>query len=158
MIHVRGAWTGDLDPMVSLLRTLFTIEADFAFDEAKQRRGLRLLLESDQACLLVAEANAAVIGMCSGQVVISTAEGGPALLVEDVVVDEAFRRRGVGSRLMEALKDWAAGRNVSRLQLLADRNNKTALDFYCRRGWQRTELICLRNYSRMRRESRQSAV
>lgn len=151
MIHVRGAWAGDLDAMVSLLRTLFTIEADFAFDEAKQRRGLRFLLESDQACLLVAEADAAVIGMCSGQLVIFTAEGGPALLVEDVVVNEAFRRRGVGGRLMDALNDWAAGRGVSRLQLLADRNNAPALDFYRRRGWQPTELICLRCYARQSR-------
>lgn len=158
MIHVRGAWAGDLDAMVSLLRTLFAIEADFAFDEAKQRRGLRLLLESDQGCLLVAEADAAVIGMCSGQLLISTAEGGLSLLVEDLVVDKAYRRQGVGSRLMEALKDWAVGRDVSRLQLLADRNNAPALAFYRRRGWQRTELICLRNYSRMYMESRQSEI
>jgi ribosomal protein S18 acetylase RimI-like enzyme len=130
--------------MVALLRVLFTIEADFGADEAKQRRGLQLLLEDDRACLLVAEEEFGVIGMCSGQLVISTAEGGPALLVEDVVVVESFRGRGVGRLLMEALQNWAAARNITRLQLLADRNNAPALDFYRRLGWQHTDLICLR--------------
>jgi hypothetical protein len=33
---------------------------------------------------------------------------------------------------------------VSRLQLLADRSNVPALDFYRIMGWHMTELICLR--------------
>ena len=144
MVTVRRAGEADLDRMAVLLRALFTIEADFAVDGAKQRRGLQLLLASERACLLVAEAESGVIGMCSGQLVISTAEGGPALLVEDVVVVESFRGRGVGRLLMEALQNWAAARNITRLQLLADRNNAPALDFYRRLGWQHTDLICLR--------------
>lgn len=144
MVTVRQARVADLDRMVALLRVLFTIEADFGADEAKQRSGLQLLLESDRACLLVAESEAGVIGMCSGQVVISTAEGGPALLVEDVVVAESYRGRGVGRMLMDALQNWAAARNITRLQLLADRNNAPALAFYRRLGWQHTNLICLR--------------
>jgi len=148
MVTVRQARAADLDRMVALLRVLFTLEADFGVDRDKQRRALRLLLEDDRACLLVAEAESGVIGMCSGQLVISTAEGGPALLVEDVVVAESFRGRGVGRLLMEALQNWAATVNATRLQLLADRNNAAALDFYRRLGWTQTELICLRTCAR----------
>lgn len=148
MLTVRRAREADLDSLVLLLRALFAIEADFNIDEAKQRRGLQLLLEDDRACLLVAETDSTVVGMCSGQVVISTAEGGSALLVEDVVIDHSFRGRGAGRMLMEALQNWAAARNVTRLQLLADRHNTPALDFYRRLGWQQTDLICLRTYVR----------
>ena len=148
MVIVRRAREADLDPLVLLLRALFAIEADFAVDEAKQRRGLGLLLEDDRACLLVAEAESGVVGMCSGQLVISTAEGGPSLLVEDVVVHESFRGRGIGRLLMEELTGWARASNASRLQLLADRHNTPALDFYRRLGWEGTNLICLRTYSR----------
>lgn len=144
MVAVRPARAADIDILVPLLRALFTIEADFAADGEKQRRGLQMLLESDRACLLVAENESKVVGMCSGQLVISTAEGGPALLVEDVVVDVSFRGRGVGRMLIEVLKEWAATNNASRLQLLADRNNTPALEFYRRLGWKTTELICLR--------------
>lgn len=148
MVAVRPARAADIDTLVLLLRALFTIEVDFAVDEEKQRRGLQMLLGSDRASLLVAETESKVVGMCTGQLVISTAEGGLSLLVEDVVVDASFRGRGVGRMLMEALKNWAITNNVWRLQLLADRNNTPALDFYRRLGWTQTELICLRTRAR----------
>jgi GNAT superfamily N-acetyltransferase len=85
--------------------------------------------------------------MCTGQLVISTAEGGPAVVVEDMVVDPAHRRRGVGRSLMKAMAGWAAEQGATRLQLLADKNNPPALAFYERIGWQATALICLRQYS-----------
>ncbi|MDP2104391.1 MAG: GNAT family N-acetyltransferase, partial [Desulfobulbaceae bacterium] len=61
-----------------------------------------------------------------------------------VLVDSQWRGQGVGRLLMEEMSDWAMTNNVSRLQLLADRNNIPALDFYHRLGWQVTGLICLR--------------
>jgi GNAT superfamily N-acetyltransferase len=140
-VKIRTAEPGDLDSLVSLLATLFAIEEDFVFDE---RRGLALMLENERGCVLVAEAEGQVVGMCTGQLLVSTAEGGLSLLVEDVVVDEQWRGRGVGRLLIEAISDWARLEKVSRLQLLADRNNVPSLDFYRSLGWQTTELICLR--------------
>jgi len=144
MIAIRAATLSDLDALTNLLQILFAIEADFACDQSRQRRGLELLLTGERACVLVAEAEGYVIGMATGQVTISTAEGGPALLIEDVVVAEAWRGRGTGRLLLAALAGWAEERGIGRLQLLADRNNQPALDFYQRLGWQGTELICLR--------------
>lgn len=144
MVRIRHACPEDLDRLVGLLAALFAIEADFACDEARQWRGLALMLVNPAACVMVAEADGAVVGMCTGQATISTAEGGPALLVEDVVVEAAWRGQGLGRRLLAALADWAGEQGIARLQLLADRNNQPALDFYRRLGWQGTELICLR--------------
>lgn len=132
--------------MVSLLEALFTIEADFAFDAAKQRAGLEGLLESGQACVLVAEREGRVVGMVSVQTVISTAEGGPVGWVEDLVVAEDCRGLGIGRRLLEHLETWAIRNGLSRLQLLADRNNGPALGFYERLGWAETSLIALRKF------------
>ena len=141
---IRSARPADLEALVGLLRLLFSIEADFAFDPARQRQGLAMLLAHDGAVVLVAEAAGEVVGMCSGQLTISTAEGGFALLVEDMVVAEAWQGRGLGRELLTALEQWAAARKIGRLQLLADRNNTAALEFYRKLGWQATELICLR--------------
>lgn len=145
-VRMRSAEPADLDSLVSLLAALFAIEEDFVFDEPKQRRGLSLMLENERGRVLVAEAEGLVIGMCSGQLLVSTAEGGLSLLIEDVVVDERWRGRGVGRLLMAAISDWAKANKVSRLQLLADRNNVPALDFYRSLGWHTTELICLRTF------------
>lgn len=145
-MKIRTAQSADLDSLVSLLSVLFAIEDDFSFDEARQRQGLSLMLANELGCVLVAEAEGQVVGMCTGQLLVSTAEGGLTLLVEDVVVDAQWRGRGVGRLLVEAVSDWARANRVSRLQLLADRNNVRALGFYRSLGWQTTELICLRTF------------
>ena len=143
-ITVRPARMEDLERLVGLLDLLFAIEADFRPDPVLQRQGLALLLDDERARVLVAERAGGVLGMCTGQLVVSTAEGGPALLVEDVVVDPDHRGRGVGRALLAALADWARGRGVRRLQLLADGSNGPALAFYDRLGWRATALVCRR--------------
>lgn len=132
--------------MVSLLQALFALEEDFIPDPERQRRGLSRFLDGcgRHRCILVADENRRVIAMATIQILISTAEGGPVGLVEDVVVREDCRGRGVGRQLMTAITSWAAERGLTRLQLLADRTNFCALDFYDRMGWLPTRLICLR--------------
>jgi GNAT superfamily N-acetyltransferase len=61
-----------------------------------------------------------------------------------MVVSASYRGTGVGRRLMAAIEMWARQRGMTRLQLLADRTNFAALDFYDKMGWCPTQLICLR--------------
>ncbi len=143
---IRPATEKDLDAMVLLLKQLFGIEADFAFDAQMQKKGLELLLDSKTSIILVAERQDSVVGMGTGQLVISTAEGGPSLLIEDIVVQPAWQQQGIGSALLQALGNWGASRGAIRMQLLADRTNSPALVFYQAAGWQTTQLICLRKY------------
>lgn len=131
--------------MLGLVEQLFALEPDFPFDAVKVRRGLAMLLaQPDAAALWVAEHNLRVVGMCSAQIVISTAEGGPVAWVEDVVVSPDQRGHGVGRQLLDAVSAWAAAHGISRLQLLADGENDAALGFYRRLDWQTTRMICLR--------------
>ena len=146
---VRVGRSKDVEPLIELLRQLFALEPDFAFDPSRQRRGLRLMLSPDPGRRLwVAQVGRRVVGMCSAQIVISTAEGGPAAIVEDVIVDRTFRRRGIGQELLAAVERWARKRGIGRLQLLADRWNSSALNFYSRQDWVPTRLVCLRHWVR----------
>nr|WP_240191924.1 GNAT family N-acetyltransferase [Desulforhopalus vacuolatus] len=129
--------------MTGLLKQLFSIEEDFDFDAVRQRRGLEMMLDHAGAVLLVAEVESRVIGMCSGQTMVSTAEGAFSLLVEDVVVDEQWRGRGVGTDLLKALEKWAREMKIVRFQLLADRSNAAGLEFYNKQSWKNTNLVCL---------------
>ncbi len=142
---IRPAVFADIDTLTSLLKILFSIEEDFVFNESHQRQGLEFMLDNERGCVLVAKVNDQVVGMCSGQITVSTAKGGPSLLVEDVIVHEGFRGQGIGRQLMEEVAEWGKKKGALRLQLLADRNNASALEFYKRLGWRTTELICLRN-------------
>jgi len=142
--QVRSARLEDLETMANLLAELFSIEKDFDVDSAKQRQGLKLLLNSENARLWVAEAERRVVGMISLQSLISTAEGGKVGLIEDLVVAKGFRGAGIGSALLAAVEKWAEQNGLSRLQLLADGNNVQALDFYKKHTWRKNALVCLR--------------
>ncbi|MCK5218693.1 GNAT family N-acetyltransferase [bacterium] len=144
-IIIRPAAPADIEDMLVLLKELFVIEEDFTFNEPLQRQGLSLLLaDSKDRCVLVAERARKVIGMCSLQTVISTAEGGRVGIVEDMVVASSFHGQGVGRRLLAAMEEWAWKHGLCRLQLLADSGNCPALDFYKSQNWTNTRLICLR--------------
>jgi GNAT superfamily N-acetyltransferase len=142
---IRPARPADLDALVRLLHALFSLEADFQPDAARQRAGLALLLaDAARSAVLVADRGGAVIGMATAQLVVSTAEGGLSATVEDVVIEAAERGAGIGAALLRAVEAWAVSRGATRLQLLADRENVAALGFYARMGWRGTRLVCLR--------------
>ncbi len=144
---IRAATPRDLDALVRLLGALFSLEADFTPDAPRQRRGLELLLADPQRrAVLVAERGGAVVGMVTGQLLVSTAEGGPAVLLEDLVVEEATRGQGLGRRLVDELERWARGHGASRVQLLVDEENPEALAFYRELGWRPTQLRALRRF------------
>ena len=145
-VKIRNARLYDLDALTALLGELFAIEADFTVDEKRQRRGLTLMLDGclKHRCVKAAEVNGRVIGMGTVQILISTAEGGMVAMVEDVVVGSQFRGQGIGRKLMASLEEWARRSGATRMQLLADRTNFSALDFYGKIGWSPTQLICLR--------------
>ncbi len=141
---IRKAKTCDLGVLVDLLGSLFAIETDFVIDVQRQRQGLFLLLEHpERCCVMVAERANRIVGMCTGQLLVSTAAGGLKVMVEDLVVAEEMRGRGIGTELIAAVEHWARACGVKRMDLLADRRNSPALDFYRRQDWRGTELIAL---------------
>ena len=142
----RLAILDDIASLLPLLKTLFSIEEDFAFDEQKQRRGLELLLEKENAAVMVALDGNTIIGMVTGQLLISTAQGGYSLLVEDMVVLATYRRKKIATLLLENLSIWAMQNGASRMQLLADKDNNTGLKFYASSKWLSTNLICLKKF------------
>lgn len=145
---IRKARREDVPALCELLEELFSIEKDFSHNPEAQTSGLRLLVDdpSGRSLILVAEEGSEVIGMCSVQLVISTAEGGWAGIVEDLVVREDKRNSGIGTRLLTEVGDWCREKGVARIQLLCDWDNRPALDFYAVNGWRATNLIALRKF------------
>ncbi|MBI5639697.1 MAG: GNAT family N-acetyltransferase [Nitrospirae bacterium] len=143
---IRPARAGDISQMCALLADLFSLESDFSPDRKKQARGLKLLLSdaSGSSAVFVAEHDKEIIGMCSVQTLISTAEGGPVGLLEDVIVRKEHRGKGIGKGLLAEVVRWCTRKNLSRLQLLRDADNEPALKFYARSGWAGINLVCMR--------------
>ena len=148
-MNIRPAGIGDIPQLCDLLADLFSGESDFEPNAIKQARGLELLINetAGKSIILVAESkNGNILGMCSVQTVLSTAEGGLAGILEDVIVRREFRATGIGTSLLTRALDWCKAKGMSRIQLLADKKNATGLRFYLNRRWNETDLICLRMY------------
>ncbi|MGZ8136349.1 MAG: N-acetyltransferase family protein [Methylococcaceae bacterium] len=148
MITIRPAKPSDVAELVELLSELFSIESDFIFEPDKQRQGLQLLLENAGNCILVAELRSPhdnnVVGFCTVQTLISTAEGGRVGLLEDLIIADGYRNQGIGKKLLGEAVRWGENQGLKRLQLLADKSNLPALEFYKKQDWQLTQLICLK--------------
>jgi GNAT superfamily N-acetyltransferase len=121
----------DVPAMLELLAELFRQERDFRPDPEKQLRALRLILANpEKGRLFVARTRGRVVGMATVLSTVSTAEGGPVLLLEDVVVSASYRGEGIGSVLVEHLLQWAGEQGFLRVSLLADADNHGAHCFY----------------------------
>jgi GNAT superfamily N-acetyltransferase len=145
-VLIRPAKSADISRMCGLLSELFSIESDFSPDSQKQAKGLSLLLtdSSGLSAVLVAEEGDEIIGMCSVQTLISTAQGGPVGLLEDLIVRKDHRGNGIGTRLLAEIFRWCDTKKISRLQLLRDADNESVLKFYACNGWSSTRLVCMR--------------
>jgi GNAT superfamily N-acetyltransferase len=144
-MQIEFATAADLDAMADLLVELFALEADFTPDRAKQLAALRRILDhSDHGRLFVLRDAGRVIGMANALISISTAEGGPVAVLEDVVIAAGHRGSGHGRRLVEHVLAWAATEGMSRVTLLADRDNAAALAFYERLGFEESAMVVRR--------------
>jgi GNAT superfamily N-acetyltransferase len=139
------AQAADLPAMAELLGALFTLEADFRPDRDKQLHGLRLIHDSPAlGRLFVVRRGGAVVGMANALITVSTAQGTRVALLEDVVLRDDVRGRGLGRRLVEHVCTWAKAEGMTRVTLLADKDNAPALAFYEGLGFEASAMVVRR--------------
>jgi len=144
-IEISQAESGDLDQLADMLAELFTLESDFRPDREKQLRGLCLILDNPAlGRLFVLRDQGRVAGMANVLITVSTAEGCRAAVLEDVIVRNEYRGKGLGRRLVEHVFAWAKTGGMTRVTLLADRDNRAALDFYRKLGFDHSHMVVLR--------------
>ena len=83
-----------------------------------------LALDDDQPC-----------GLIGG---FPSTEDPTSINVISMWVAPTHRRSGVGTSLINAVKEWAESRNASELRLMVTSNNQSAMDFYLRNGFHPT--------------------
>ena len=143
-IRIRKGEPGDIETMVTFLHHLFALEKDFAIDADKNRAGLKLLLADTRIrTIYIAEEAGKVVGMVTAQIVVSTSSGGYSILLEDMYVASGFRRKGIGTKLLEQVIVWGSGQGARRVQLVADVTNIGALMFYRQAGLQTSRMTAL---------------
>lgn len=143
--HIEQATLEDLPQLTDLLYDLFTTEADFVPNRAKQMRGLRLILEQpSRGRIFVLRQNGTILGMINLLFTISTAEGGFVIMLEDVIVHRDYRGKGFGDKLLRHAIEYAKKKDFLRITLLTDRLNDQGQRFFKAHGFFESKMIPLR--------------
>lgn len=86
-VRIEAATLDDIPQLCELLAVLFTQEAEFRPDAARQAAGLRQIVERPEAGqILLLREGAGVMAMVNLLYTISTARGGRVAILEDMVV------------------------------------------------------------------------
>src|SRR5438477_6371439 len=144
-VVIEPATEADLDELSEMLGDLFAQEGDFRPDKEKQLRGLRLIFEQpSRGRVFVLRQDRTIVGMINLLFTISTAEGGFVVLLEDLVVHDAFRGKGYGSQLLEYAINFAKLKKFLRITLLTDRPELRSQNFFKRHGFYESPMLPMR--------------
>ena len=145
-LTIRRATLADYEPVCQVLA-----EVDALHQQAlpgifqtppgpvRDREYIASVLADENSALFVAEIAGQLAGVA--QVMLRDASPIPLLvprrfaIVDSLAVRAAFRRRGVGQKLMAAVEEWAADRGVSDIELNVFEFNGAAIAFYERLGY-----------------------
>ncbi|WP_110686428.1 GNAT family N-acetyltransferase [Salinicola aestuarinus] len=140
MIMTRPADRDDLDtlvPLVDAYRRFYGKSRDIE----GVRDFMQARLANDDAEILLAFDDAAedkrALGFAQLFPVPSTTDLAPRWILNDLYVEPAARRCGVGTALLESARELAASRQVPKLMLRTQVGNAAAKSRYEALGWQR---------------------
>ncbi|AHL76435.1 GNAT family acetyltransferase [Stutzerimonas stutzeri] len=129
---MREAHRGDTAAIARLLGEL----GYSGSDEFIERR-LQQQLSHDDACLLVAEADAGqLLGFISLHLIVQLALEGDFCRISYLCVDSTARSQGIGEQLVQAAEQRARARGCDRMELHCDVRRDAAHRFYARLGYE----------------------
>jgi GNAT superfamily N-acetyltransferase len=131
-VEIRDATPDDLDGLLALYTTLAEGRPGAGpAGPGPSRRVLPTVLADPNRALLVAVADGRLVGTVDLLVVPNlTRAGRPWSIVENVVVADGERRRGIGSLLMQEVRRRAAAAGCYKIQLLSRKHRVEAHAFY----------------------------
>ena len=139
MPTVRRCRPEDFDGVVELLRQLWP---DRPLDIVALRDVFRRGLESDrQAYLCAADADGKLVAFGSLSMRNSIWQQGWLANVDELVVDQASRGRGVGTAMLDRLADTAREMGCRQIELDSALHRKEAHAFYESRGFERISYL-----------------
>ena len=144
-IEIRKATIGDLEKLIHLLNRLFSQDIEFEPDYDKQKNGLKKIIGNPEIGeILVLTIDDSIVAMVSLLYSISTALGGKVAVLEDMIVDEEYRKKNYGAELINEAIQYARNSNILRLTLLTDFDNDKAIRFYTNAGFEKSKMIPMR--------------
>jgi len=138
---VREAGAADAAGVADAVESLLVELGGRCPERSELEAETRALLEDPEGgSVLIAEADGRIVGVLSASWQRAIHVPGVYATIQDLWVDEAWRSRGVGAELVEAVASQARARGVSRLEVGLPRETFAAIastqSFYERNGFE----------------------
>lgn len=138
-MRIRPARAQDAPHVVRLMRQLEAFTHGKVGPGVEGRFKFMLTLTHYNVC--VAEEDNQVIGLITASVRPTLWHAGPVALIDELIVDEAARGRGVGKALIDAIVTWARKRGASEIEVSTEKDNVAAQAFYLRHGFEHESVL-----------------
>lgn len=98
-------------------------------DREKQKKTFETILNS-QSKVFVARVNSEIVGVLNLQIVSNIRHGWLRGHIEEIVVKKEFRRKGIGSKLLQEVIDYCRDNNIRMLKLMCGNQLLESQKFY----------------------------
>jgi GNAT superfamily N-acetyltransferase len=138
---VREAGAADVEGVATAVERLLAELGGRCPERSELEAETRALLDDPEGgSVLIAEADGEIVGVLSASWQRAIHVPGVYATIQDLWVDEAWRSRGVGAELVEAIASQARTRGVGRLEVGLPRETFAAIasteSFYRRNGFE----------------------
>jgi L-amino acid N-acyltransferase YncA len=134
MVNIREATIEDQEVVFELLRQLMTsATAESPINQPTTAETFRQVINEEKGTVLVAEEDGKMLGVVTLSYPVAIRCGGIYSCIEEFIVTERARGKGVGSRLLQAAIDKATEKGSYELQV--NRPSELGYPVYLRQGW-----------------------
>lgn len=130
-VIIRKATIDDKEEIFKLVK-VFAVS--FKTEYVSFNESIENIIDSKSSLLLVAEIDKKIIGYCLGFMHYTFYANGQVSWLEEIMIDEFFRRKSVGKMLVEEFEKWSKA-SGSKLVALATRR---ASNFYYTIGFEKS--------------------
>ena len=141
-MEIRSARKDDCESCMRLLEQLWSPEYELAsyisreLPPDKFHRIYDCILDNPDCEVIVAEKDGEIIAMMDVDFRESFFHGGLTMQIEDLIVDERFRRQGIGQRMVGLAEAMARRRNCRSIELNSDLYREETHKFWQAMGYQ----------------------
>ena len=135
MVTIREAEIGDQEEVFELLRQLMTSATEESpINQPGAVEAFHRVIEEEQGTIIVAEEDGRMLGLVTLSYPVAIRCWGIYSCIEEFIVTEQARGKGVGSKLLEASIEKAKEKGSYELQV--NRPSELGYPVYIRQGWE----------------------
>lgn len=130
-VSIRLATEADVEALAALGRELARALRYYTIPDAEAcLRNARQALRDRRESIYLAEVDGRPVGMCHVTLRQPISDHAPVALIDELIVTDAFRSRGIGRKLIEVARKFALERGCVELEVGTAAENTNACTFY----------------------------